>query len=59
MVLYAMLGIYNEVQRESSGVVCGVEEHGEEYGKEVKVLYSDNSGEYLAILFHNYDVMRA
>ena len=42
-----MLGIYHEAQRGSPGGFCGVEEeHGEEYGKEGKVLYSDNGGEY-------------
>ena len=41
-----MLDIYHEAQRGSPGVVCGVEEHGEEYGRKIKVLRSDKGVEY-------------
>ena len=42
-----MLGIYHEAQRGSLKIICGVEEEfREKHGKEIKVLRSDNGGEY-------------
>ena len=42
-----MLGIYHEAQWESPTIVCGVENFfREKHMKEVKVLRSDNRGEY-------------
>ena len=41
------MSTYHEAQKESLGVVCGVEEeHGEEHGRKIRVLLSDNRGEY-------------
>ena len=57
------MGIYHEVQKESSRVVYRVEEeHEEEYGKKIKVLHSDNRGEYTSNPFpqlcRNEDIKR-
>jgi len=40
-----MLGIYHEAQRGSLGV-CGVEEEHREKHRKIKVLLSNNEGEY-------------
>ena len=42
-----MLGIYHKAQRESPKIICGVEKNLERStGRKIKVLRSDNGGEY-------------
>ena len=58
-----MLDIYHEAQRGSSGVVCGLEEEYEKNTRrKIKVLRSDNEGEYTGNpflqLFHNEGIER-
>ena len=41
------MSIYHEAQRENPRIVCRVEEEfGEKQGRKIKVLQSDNGGEY-------------
>jgi len=54
-----MLGIYHEIQRRSLTVVYRVEkECGEYMRRKIKVLRSDNSGEYTSDLSYNYVATR-
>jgi len=65
MITLHVLDIYHEAQRESLGVICRVEEHGEEYGKEdqgtpFRSRYSIQTMEesIQAIFSYNYVAMR-
>ena len=46
-----MLGIYHETQKKSPKVVCEVKKEYEEERRNIKVLHSDNDGEYTSDLF--------
>jgi len=52
--LSLVLGIYHEAQRGSPKIICGVEEDLEKStGRKIKVLRSDNGGEYKSDPFLN------
>ena len=47
MIILGVVGYIHEAQRGSPRIICGVEEEfGEKYGRKIKVLRSDNGGEY-------------